>query len=195
MKSREDLRKFFKCLQQNGDSAEIKAQVLLSIEQILALPTEPLTPIDDRLIQSECSKLSQSLAENTWTNRLPYEVQLVEQILESLSDYALLSMLTKSKHKKCTLDLTKLKSLDIQNEYDVQHLLYILFRIIFPECRIEVVQDDGYAPVRSDLYITKDINIEVKATQRTSMTLRNLTEEINADMARFSQKIPLLFCL
>lgn len=74
-----------------------------------------------------------------------------------------------------------LERIQIGNEYDVQRILYSLIRPIFPETRLEAVDDAGYGSVRYDIVIEKyGIIIEVKCT-RPSMTERKLTEELGAD--------------
>jgi hypothetical protein len=49
-------------------------------------------------------------------------------------------------HNKEELDKTK-----IENEHDVQRMLYSLIRPIFPDARLEVVDAAGYASVRYDM--------------------------------------------
>lgn len=74
-----------------------------------------------------------------------------------------------------------LDQIQLVNEYDVQRVLYSLIRPIFPESRLEVVDDAGYSSVRYDIVLNKyDIVIEVKCT-RQSMRERSLTEELAAD--------------
>ncbi|WP_338078416.1 PD-(D/E)XK nuclease domain-containing protein [Anoxybacteroides rupiense] len=51
-------------------------------------------------------------------------------------------------HNKEDLDKTK-----IENEHDVQRMLYSLIRPIFPDARLEVVDDAGYASVRYDIVL------------------------------------------
>ncbi|MGP3610309.1 hypothetical protein [Anoxybacteroides rupiense] len=41
----------------------------------------------------------------------------------------------------------------IENEHDVQRMLYSLIRPIFPDARLEVVDDAGYASVRYDIVL------------------------------------------
>lgn len=74
-----------------------------------------------------------------------------------------------------------LERIQIGNEYDVQRILYALIRPIFPEARLEVVDDAGYGSVRYDIVIEKyGMIIEVKCT-RPTMSERKLTEELGAD--------------
>src|SRR5665648_558018 len=90
--------------------------------------------------------------------------------------------------KKEDLDLIK-----IGNEYDIQRILYALIRPIFPETRMEVTEDAGYRSIRSDIFLDEyNIAIEVKCT-RTSMTIRNLTEELGADAFHYKSEYLFIF--
>ena len=52
---------------------------------------------------------------------------------------------------------------------------------MFPETRKEVNGDNGYSGTRADLYLeTYDIIIEIKCT-RSSMSVKQLTEELGSD--------------
>lgn len=58
-----------------------------------------------------------------------------------------------------------LDNIKIGNEYDVQRVLYSLIRPIFPEARLEAVDDAGYKSVRYDIVLNEyEIVIEVKCT-------------------------------
>ena len=53
---------------------------------------------------------------------------------------------------------------------------------------MEVNQDAGYRSIRSDIFLDEyNIAIEVKCT-RTSMTIRNLTEELGADAFHYNSE-------
>lgn len=87
-------------------------------------------------------------------------------------------------------DLARIK---IGNEYDVQRILYSLIRPIFPEARLEAVDDAGYNSVRYDLVIAEyDVVIEVKCT-RENMTERKLTEELGSDAFHYRANHLFLF--
>ncbi|GKV65206.1 MULTISPECIES: hypothetical protein [unclassified Sporosarcina] len=92
--------------------------------------------------------------------------------------------------KIAKVDLDKIK---IGNEYDVQRILYALIRPIFPEARLEAVDDAGYNSVRYDIVIAEyDIVIEVKCT-RENMTERKLTEELGSDSFHYKANHLFLF--
>lgn len=79
-------------------------------------------------------------------------------------------------------DLDKIK---IGNEYDVQRILYSIIKPIFPLARLEVSNDIGYNSVRYDIYIDEyDVVIELKCT-RSSMSERNITEELGSDIFHY----------
>ena len=88
------------------------------------------------------------------------------------------------------VDLDKIR---IGNEYDVQRILYSLIRPIFPEARLEAVDDAGYNSVRYDIVLNEyDIVIEVKCT-RENMTERKLTEELGSDSFHYKADYLFLF--
>lgn len=92
--------------------------------------------------------------------------------------------------KIAKVDLDKIK---IGNEYDVQRILYSLIRPVFPEARLEAVDDAGYNSVRYDIVIADyDIVIEVKCT-RENMTERKLTEELGSDSFHYKANHLFLF--
>lgn len=84
-------------------------------------------------------------------------------------------------HGNGSIKKEDLDKIQLGNEYDVQRILYSIIRPVFPDARLEVVDDVGYGSVRYDIVLKKyDIIIEVKCT-RQSMTERKLTEELGAD--------------
>lgn len=84
-------------------------------------------------------------------------------------------------HGKGKITKEQLRAIRIGNEYDVQRILYSLIRPIFPQTRVEVVDDTGYKPIRYDIKIEEyNLVIEVKCT-RSSMTERSLAEELGSD--------------
>ena len=91
----------------------------------------------------------------------------------------------KEPHGRAGIDKKTLRSIAIQNEYDVQHILYALLKPLFPEARTEVPEDTGFSMVRTDIWI-KELSavIEIKCS-RDSMTVKKLTEEIAADMVHY----------
>lgn len=93
------------------------------------------------------------------------------------------ALIDRTPDKRATIKPTILNP---ENEYDIQHLLYAMLKPAFPTLRTEVAEDSGTATVRADLYIHEQSAIvEVKCT-RSSMSQRNLTEEIEADIVHYS---------
>lgn len=95
------------------------------------------------------------------------------------------SFLERPPHKRGSIQKEQLSGLKIQNEYDVQHLLYAYLKPLYPLARAEVSEDTGYGTVRTDIFLDSEHVIEVKCT-RNSMKLKKLTEEIEADMVHYS---------
>jgi hypothetical protein len=109
------------------------------------------------------------------------------QLLTVLDNYYLFleSLLERPPHKRGGIQKEHLSGLKIQNEYDIQHLLYAYLKPLYPLARAEVSEDTGYGTVRTDIFLDSEHVIEVKCT-RNSMKLKKLTEEIEADMVHYS---------
>ena len=88
-------------------------------------------------------------------------------------------------HGKSTLSI--LKSIEINNEYDIQILLFAYLKPLFPKERIEVSEDTGYGSVRPDILIDKDTCIEVKFSGE-NMNEKSLESQIKNDMVHYKQK-------
>ena len=110
-----------------------------------------------------------------------------DQLLTVLVNYYLFleSLLERPPHKRGGIQKEHLSGLKIQNEYDIQHLLYAYLKPLYPLARAEVSEDTGYGTVRTDIFLDSEHVIEVKCT-RNSMKLKKLTEEIEADMVHYS---------
>ena len=110
-----------------------------------------------------------------------------DQLLTVLDNYYLFleSLLEQPPHKRGSIQKEQLSELKIQNEYDVQHLLYAYLKPLYPLARAEVSEDTGYGTVRTDIFLDSEHVIEVKCT-RNSMKLKKLTEEIEADMVHYN---------
>lgn len=194
VQSRRSLAEIKDKICREGQQDRFLQDLCKEIDQILALPSLMPAGIDHQLIRTRCADLAASvLQEQNSQEPLPHPSRITEQVLASLSDEDLLQTFRIPIHKKCTLHQGLPKQLAIQNEYDVQQMLYWIFRLIFPECALELPQNDGYGGLRPDLSIAEDLIIEIKSTQRDSMTERELIEEITADMTRFSQKYHYFF--
>lgn len=108
------------------------------------------------------------------------------QLLTILNNYDLFleNLLERRPHRAGNIQKEHLDQIKIQNEYDVQHLLYAYLKPLYPAARREVSEDTGYGTVRTDIYLDPDHVIEVKCT-RPNMRLKKLIEEIEADMVHY----------
>lgn len=115
-------------------------------------------------------------------------VTLTKRMLEQFPAYCR-NLYQKSPHGKCSDSFkTQFRHLKIENEYDLQHMIYPVFRAVFSDVRIEETEDSGHHTVRKDIVIdSQDIAIELKYTRRT-MTERVLSEEVAADMVHYSNR-------
>lgn len=116
------------------------------------------------------------------TNVIDREIALiiVRQILNNFYKH-IEAMYQDNVHGNGSIKKEDLDKIQLGNEYDVQRMLYSLIRPVFPEARLEAVDDTGYGSVRYDIVLKRyNIIIEVKCT-RQSMTERKLTEELGAD--------------
>ena len=83
--------------------------------------------------------------------------------------------------KKSTLQKSDLEKIVINNEYDVQHLMYAVIKALYPSARREVNQDIGYATARYDIVIEEiDTVVEIKCT-RTDHSEKKLFRELGED--------------
>lgn len=115
-------------------------------------------------------------------------VKLVVMIMEHFHDYC--KCLYKEKiHKKCNDSLKKnLPCLKIENEYDVQRLMYPVIRSIFTDARLEETEDSGHHMVRKDIVIdSQDIVVELKCSGE-AVTERRISEEIVADIIHYGNR-------
>ena len=114
----------------------------------------------------------------------------VEKIVLYLKNfYLFLEALTESiPDRRSKLQRLKLQEIKIQNEYDLQHLLYAVLKPFVPDIRKEVSEDSGVGTVRTDFKIEEiDLAIEAKCT-RESIGQKKLTEEIEADIIHYQEK-------
>ena len=116
-----------------------------------------------------------------------------ERLLTILENYYLFleALLERPPHGRGGIQTEQLSGLKIQNEYDVQHLLYAYLKPIYPLARAEVSEDTGYrseerrvGKVRTDIFLDSQHVIEVKCT-RGSMPQKKLIEELEADMVHY----------
>lgn len=96
-------------------------------------------------------------------------------------------------HKKGTILKENLRSIKLQNEYDLQFFLYAYLKPLFPKIRAEVSQDIGYGgPVRPDFLIQNDCAIEVKFTGK-NMSIKNLKEQVASDITHYDENNIIFF--
>lgn len=87
--------------------------------------------------------------------------------------------------KRASFNEGDLQKIKIENEYDLQHLLYATLRPFYEDIRKEVTEDSGVGAIRSDIKIPSlNAVIEAKCT-RKSMNLKMLTEQIEADIVHY----------
>lgn len=111
---------------------------------------------------------------------------LIEDVLENF--YMFLEALKeRNPHKNAGIKKEILDKINIENEYDIQFLLYAYLKPLYKEIRQEVNQDTGNETVRADLLIGENVCIEVKYS-RVNMTEKKLSEEIKADMLHYNQR-------
>ncbi len=110
---------------------------------------------------------------------------LIEKLLTNFLLYVE-ELIQKAPHGKAKT-AEALQQVSIQNEYDVQHLLYSVIKPFFPQARTETADDAGYGSIRYDIVLDDcDLTIETKCT-RAKMTERQLTEEIAADSFHYQK--------
>lgn len=86
-----------------------------------------------------------------------------------------------------TLDDEVLSGVAVNNEYDLQRIVFGFLQIIYPRARTERPEDNGYSSMRADIAISDDLIIELKCT-RDTMTEKRLLEELAADASLFKEK-------
>lgn len=105
---------------------------------------------------------------------------LVETVVENFNLF-LQNMFVVEPDKKATLKKACLEQIKINNEYDVQHIMYAVIKAIYPNARREVTQDIGYGFDRYDIVIDEiDTVIEIKCT-RKDHTDKKLFRELGED--------------
>lgn len=126
------------------------------------------------------SALTQEEYQNSDLKNLEIYLENFYLFLEALTEY--------SPDKRATIKHENLEKITIQNEYDLQHLLYAALKPLYPGIRKEVSKDSGIGTVREDVCIPDlDVVLEAKCT-RDSMTLKKLIEEIEADIVHYQEE-------
>lgn len=140
------------------------------------------------------SNIEVGLHDSTSTNEInrPTAIVILRRILQNFYKH-IEEMYQTRPHGNGTLKKSDLDQIKIGNEYDVQRMLYSIIRPIFPRARLEVPDDTGYRPVRYDIFLDEyDIVVEVKCS-RSSMTERDLAEELGADAFHYKCSFLFLF--
>lgn len=71
------------------------------------------------------------------------EIPVLESVIGNFGLY-LKNMFRTEPENKATLQKTILGQIEIQNEYDLQHIMYAVIKALYPSARREVNQDTGY---------------------------------------------------
>ena len=91
--------------------------------------------------------------------------------------------------QRATLTTADLQKIHIENEYNLQHLLYAVLKPLYKDIRKEVSEDSGIGMVRSDMRIPAlNAVLETKCT-RANMSLKKLTEEVEADIVHYNAEL------
>lgn len=108
------------------------------------------------------------------------EADALEKLVKNFGLY-LKNMFQIEPEKKSTLKKEILDQIQIENEYDVQHIMYAVVKALYPSARREVSQDTGYGTVRYDILIKEiDTVIEIKCS-RPDHTDKKLLRELGED--------------
>ena len=160
----------------------VGTQDLLSLERIAYYP---LNAYSDRETKENMEAAKQRVI--SYIENILCDNEKEEQVLEILNHFYLFleNLIEREPHKRGGIQQEQLHALKIKNEYDVQHLLYACIKLLYPMARAEVSEDTGYGTVRTDIFLDTNHVIEVKCT-RKNMSLKKLTEEIEADMIHYN---------
>lgn len=111
-------------------------------------------------------------------------IYILKQILHHFNQH-LQIMYHDPVQEKGTIHKNDLDRIRIGNEYDLQRILFSLIKPVFLTARREVPVDAGYDSMRYDILLDDyDLAIETKCS-RPSMSERQLTEEIGADITKY----------
>lgn len=98
--------------------------------------------------------------------RKKQEMDALETIVKNFGLY-LQNMFLTMPENKATLKKEVLEQIVLNNEYDVQHMMYAVIKALYPSARREVNQDIGYGTDRYDIIIEEiDTVIEIKCTRK-----------------------------
>ena len=109
-----------------------------------------------------------------------YHIDALEKIISNFGLY-LKNMFCTVPENKATLKKEIMEQIVINNEYDVQHIMYAVIKALYPSARREVNEDMGYGTVRYDIIIKEiDTVIEIKCT-RKDHSEKKLCRELGED--------------
>lgn len=108
------------------------------------------------------------------------KISALETIIDNFGLY-LQNMFGTTPENKATLQKDVLEQIVINNEFDVQHIMYAVIKALYPSARREVYQDIGYGADRYDIHIEEiDTVIELKCT-RKDHSEKKLFRELGED--------------
>lgn len=94
------------------------------------------------------------------------KVDALETIVKNFGLY-LQNMFSVLPENRATLKKEVLEQIVLNNEYDVQHMMYAVIKALYPSARREVNQDIRYGTDRYDIFIEEtDTVIEIKCTRK-----------------------------
>lgn len=141
-----------------------------------------LTPYESAEIRIE--KMKKCINDTILCLQGEEEDRIPSDTLESVIDnfgLCLYNMFSVAPDKKASLTENVLKQITIQNEYDVQHIMYAVIKALYPSARREVPDDIGYASDRYDIFIEElDAIVEIKCT-RKDHSEKKLFRELGED--------------
>lgn len=86
------------------------------------------------------------------TERRKQKTDALETIIKNFGLF-LQNMFSTVPENRSTLQKENLERIVINNEYDVQHIMYAVVKALYPLSRREVNQDIGYGTARYDIVI------------------------------------------
>ena len=175
----------------------------LSLEQLQELNVK-MHFIENEYSTEDSNKLLRSALNSTLktlerlnigsTNESIYKssFQVIENVLSNFYLH-LKAMYKYDVHKRGSIKKEDLNKIVINNEYDVQRILYSLLLPLFPNSRTEVNGDNGYSGIRTDIFFEEyNLAIEIKCT-RNNMSEKQLTEELGSDSFHYPVKTLYIF--
>lgn len=160
----------------------IDTQYVFELEQHAFYMKNDYSDKDNANKRNEAKKKVFNYIERIMSNGANYDN--LANILENFY-FFIEALLEREPDKRGGIKKEQLNRIKIENEYDVQFLLYAYLKPIYPMARTEVNDDTGYSTVRADIELDSNNVIEVKCT-RDNMQRKKLVEEIEADMIHYN---------